>query len=239
MRRWRGPRRSSASPASCRSSRASSTSSPTSCGCRGCRNRRRSRPAAISTRVGCYTERVSGLDEQLLDRVPVGIIAYRLDDLADDRSLRLIYANATAGKLLGLDFAPMIGRRLVDITPGVPEGRLRSYARACREQLTLDMGTINYADPKVAPATLTLALTAVSLADQSCAVYFENLTVQRMDARLNAQVTRFLDSIVESIPAMVFVKHASDLRFARFNQAGEELLGVKREALLGKNDYDF
>jgi two-component system, cell cycle sensor histidine kinase and response regulator CckA len=182
---------------------------------------------------------VSGLTEQLLDRAPVGIIAYRLDDLADDRSLRLIYANATAGKLLGLDFAPMIGRRLVDITPNVPEERLRSYARACREQVTLDMGTINYSDPKVAPATITLQLTAVSLADQSCAVYFENLTVQRMDARHTAQLNRFLDSIVESIPAMVFVKHAADLRFARFNQAGEQLLGLSRDALLGKNDHDL
>ena len=49
----------------------------------------------------------------------------------------------------------------------------------------------------------------------------------------------FLDSIVENLPNMVFVKDAAELRFVRFNRAGEDLLGFRREDLLGKNDYDF
>jgi PAS domain S-box-containing protein len=60
-------------------------------------------------------------------------------------------------------------------------------------------------------------------------------TANKEEIRLN----RFLDSIIENIPNMVFVKNAGDLRFVRFNKAGEELLGYKREALIGKNDYDF
>ena len=49
----------------------------------------------------------------------------------------------------------------------------------------------------------------------------------------------FTSSIIENIPNMVFVKDAKDLRFVRFNKAGESLLGYRREELLGKNDYDF
>lgn len=49
----------------------------------------------------------------------------------------------------------------------------------------------------------------------------------------------FLDSIIENIPLMVFMKEAEQLRFVRFNRAGEELLGHSRESLLGKNDYAF
>jgi len=49
----------------------------------------------------------------------------------------------------------------------------------------------------------------------------------------------FLRSVVENIPYMIFVKSARDLRFVRFNKAGEKLLGYPREELLGKNDYDF
>jgi PAS domain S-box-containing protein len=50
---------------------------------------------------------------------------------------------------------------------------------------------------------------------------------------------RFLDSIIENIPDMIFVKEAGALRFERINRAGEELLGVERKELLGKNDFDF
>ena len=49
----------------------------------------------------------------------------------------------------------------------------------------------------------------------------------------------FLSSIIENIPNMIFVKDGKNLRFVRFNKAGEELLGYSKEDLMGKNDYDF
>ncbi|MDH3771947.1 MAG: PAS domain S-box protein, partial [Nitrospirota bacterium] len=44
----------------------------------------------------------------------------------------------------------------------------------------------------------------------------------------------FLNSIVENIPHMIFVKDVKDLRFLRFNKAGEELVGYPKEAMIGK-----
>jgi two-component system cell cycle sensor histidine kinase/response regulator CckA len=52
------------------------------------------------------------------------------------------------------------------------------------------------------------------------------------DAKLLAQ-------IVENLPHMIFLKDAKELRFVRFNRAGEALLGYDRKELLGKNDHDF
>jgi PAS domain S-box-containing protein len=43
------------------------------------------------------------------------------------------------------------------------------------------------------------------------------------DALLESE--EFLNSIVENIPDMIFVKDAENLQFVRFNKAGEELLG--------------
>ncbi len=50
---------------------------------------------------------------------------------------------------------------------------------------------------------------------------------------------RFLNSVIENIPDMLFVKDAVNLNFVRLNKAGEDLFGDKRENILGKNDYDF
>jgi PAS domain S-box-containing protein len=61
---------------------------------------------------------------------------------------------------------------------------------------------------------------------------------QRSEMALHAS-ERFLESIVENIPDMIFVKEAGELRFERINRAGEGLLGVKREDLVGKNDFDL
>ncbi|ABE43748.1 ATP-binding protein [Polaromonas sp. JS666] len=50
---------------------------------------------------------------------------------------------------------------------------------------------------------------------------------------------RFLDSIIENIPNMIFIKDAAELKFVRLNRAGENLLGYSRDQLLGKSDHDF
>jgi PAS domain S-box-containing protein len=59
-----------------------------------------------------------------------------------------------------------------------------------------------------------------------------------VEGRLES-ANQLLESLFENIPAMVFAKDASDLRFIRINRTGESLLGVRRENLLGKTDRDF
>ncbi len=49
----------------------------------------------------------------------------------------------------------------------------------------------------------------------------------------------FLNNIIENIPHMIFVKDAEELRFVRFNKAGEELLGYNREELYGKSSHEL
>jgi len=53
------------------------------------------------------------------------------------------------------------------------------------------------------------------------------------------ETKNFLDSVIENLPSMVFVKDAAHLRFVRFNKAGEKLTGYSRADLIGKSDYDL
>ncbi|MCX6029324.1 MAG: PAS domain-containing protein [Chloroflexi bacterium] len=67
----------------------------------------------------------------------------------------------------------------------------------------------------------------------------EDIT-ERKRAEEEASRTRaFLDSVVENIPIMIFVKKAQDLKWVLWNRAGEETVGYAREEMIGKTDYDF
>jgi PAS domain S-box-containing protein len=69
-------------------------------------------------------------------------------------------------------------------------------------------------------------------------------TVQDVTERHQAQTASrrteaFLDLIIQHIPAMLFVKDAEELRFVTLNRTGEQLLGIGRDELIGKNDRDL
>jgi PAS domain S-box-containing protein len=87
-------------------------------------------------------------------------------------------------------------------------------------------------------------MTVSLLRDASNNPQFVIAIVENISKRKQAEAERrrsetFLDSVIENIPNMIFVKDADELRFVRFNKAGEQLIGHSREDLIGKNDYDF
>lgn len=49
----------------------------------------------------------------------------------------------------------------------------------------------------------------------------------------------FLDSIIENLPSMLFVKEASSLKYVRLNRAGEKLLGFVEDEMIGKVDSEL
>jgi PAS domain S-box-containing protein len=97
-------------------------------------------------------------------------------------------------------------------------------------------------DVKVLESLATRAaraiVTAQQMRDQKMIASDLEVSVAERTKELT-EANQFLDSIIENIPNMIFVKEASDLRFMRFNVAGEELLGFSRHELKGKNDFDF
>lgn len=50
---------------------------------------------------------------------------------------------------------------------------------------------------------------------------------------------RFLDSVIEHIPTPVYVKDAAQLRYVRINRAGEALVGLSREQMIGKSAHEL
>ena len=73
---------------------------------------------------------------------------------------------------------------------------------------------------------------------QGAVVTFLDITEQlRVKGELRHS-QELLNTIVENMPAMVFLKRADDLSFELMNRAGEQLLGYSRNELLGKTAFD-
>ena len=82
--------------------------------------------------------------------------------------------------------------------------------------------------------------TTVVIVAVAFAIYVQILLIreQKISEAINT-AERFLKSVFDNIPGMVFIKDARELRFIRINHAGEKLLGLSNQELMGKNDYDL
>jgi PAS domain S-box-containing protein len=65
----------------------------------------------------------------------------------------------------------------------------------------------------------------------------EQALIARTEETNRANV--FLDSVLENIPYIIFVKDVNELRYIRINKAVEEFMGYKKEELIGKNDLEL
>jgi len=173
---------------------------------------------------------VAHLSLPLLEHLPMGAVIYELEDPAVDDSLRLAGFNRAAQRMLGIGLEGLLGLRIREAFPNVKPDRVALYAQLARDGGSRELGEQVYGDPRV--PTSVFSVHAASIGNRCVALYIENLTAMK-------RLTSFLDAIVENLPNMVFVKEAKELRFERFNRAGEQLLGLDRSALIGKNDYDF
>jgi PAS domain S-box-containing protein len=155
-------------------------------------------------------------------RAPEGLVSYR-----DDASV----AAALAGRS-GTDRLRRGGENVVSAHLPVAGLGWALVADLPSDLALREMGTLRAA---------ILGLAAVLAVVMSAGLWLLRRSLVRRAAAEDElqRSTAFLDSVVENIPNMVFVKEATDLRFVRFNRAGEELLGFPREDLLGKNDHDF
>jgi diguanylate cyclase (GGDEF)-like protein/PAS domain S-box-containing protein len=67
----------------------------------------------------------------------------------------------------------------------------------------------------------------------------EDITERRRSEKELERTKTFLNTVIENVPATIFVKDATDLRYMLVNRAGERYYGVPREQLIGKTAYDI
>ena len=170
----------------------------------------------------------------VLDHANVSIQVKDLDG-------RFLVANKRIEEDFGLPPGILVGRRLHDIWP--PE---EADVFAANDATVVDAdGPIQVEEVAEHPdGPHTYVSTKFPLRDAKGRTFAVGGIATDITARIRVEdelrrSQAFLDSIIENIPDMVFVKDAAELRFVRFNRAGEELIGRTRDELIGRNDHDL
>src|ERR1700732_1259382 len=65
----------------------------------------------------------------------------------------------------------------------------------------------------------------------------EDITEKLRVERERDRNREFLDLIIDNVPAAIFVKKASDLRYVLVNRAGEKFWGISRAGMIGKTSH--
>jgi PAS domain S-box-containing protein len=171
----------------------------------------------------------------VFERIAQGVVVFALESsVAGERDVRALHVNRAARTMLGLE---PDGRGLPPELPPELDVRIRSLALGCSSEARVEREELSW--HTASAGRVALELRATPLEGGKVAVLIDDVTALRRAEAGRGRLTQFLESIIEHMPAMVFVKDAKALSFERFNRAGEELLGLSRSALLGKTDYDF
>lgn len=171
----------------------------------------------------------------LYEFAPLGYLTF------NDKA-RITGANLTAATLLGVERSNLIKAPLNKFLSEKDSDQCHLYFlnlldQGGKQTCTL---TLNRGDGSTFPARLEgVRIIDASDGTSTVRVAISDITDIRKAEVALKESERFLTTIVEHIPDMIFVKDARDLRFVRLNKAGEDLLGYSREEMLGKTDRDF
>jgi PAS domain S-box-containing protein len=175
------------------------------------------------------------LQTELLDAIASGVLVWELGREVEPGTLRLAFANRVACEWLGITREASVGKTMSQLFPSADPDRAALVLEVAKLRQPHDLGVTTW----TGFGATSVHIRALPVGKTAVAVLIEGRDALRRAETNAAEVNGFLDSIIENMPAMVFMKDAEDLCFERFNRAGEELLGLPRDQLLGKSDYDF
>jgi PAS domain S-box-containing protein len=117
----------------------------------------------------------------ITDNIPVGLYLYHLEDLSDDRTLRMVYANPAVKALTGLGQEEVVGKTLDDNFPGLrSKGIPQRFAEVVRTQTAITFEDITYGDNRVFLASFSVK--AFPMPVNMVGIAFENITKRQRAA---------------------------------------------------------
>lgn len=159
-----------------------------------------------------------------------------------DRQFRILFVNQRMCDALGVTLPQIQGKNDFEVFPADLAEKYRSDDMHVMEtgELLEAVEEISASDGK----RIHIQVLKAPIRDSQGAIVgvqgmFWDITDRQATENQLIEAHGFLDSIVDNVPIMLFVKEAEELRFVKFNRASEELVGLSREDVLGKCDFDL
>lgn len=180
----------------------------------------------------------------------IGRVAAKVADVTSDAILCadargcITYWNAAAETMFGHTASVAIGAPLDIIMPGEFRGAHRNgFARAAAGAPMTLAGrpvelTATRADGSSFPIELTLGRWHDGTSFAFAAI-IRDVTSRKMLEREREQARMFLDTVIENLPAMLFVKDAESRRYLLMNRAGAEIAGRPQSDFAGQTDGEL
>ncbi len=169
----------------------------------------------------------------IVENMQVGLFLYRLDDINDADSLRMIAVNPYSSTGLGLKKEDMIGKKIGEIFPGLKErGIHEKYADVVRNNKPVEFDDFYYGDDRILLSCFSVK--AFPLPDDSVAVLFENVS----EKKLYEENLKLFKTIIESSHEAIAISDAAG-KLIYINPAHEKLFGRNLEEAQKMNYLDY
>lgn len=179
------------------------------------------------------TEEIARLYGDIFRNIQIGLYVFRMEDLDDDTSFRVIAANPAAERITAIPAADILGKSLESCFGGLrAHGFPQMYAEVIRTGKEVDFDDITYGDDRVPLSHYTARF--FPLPGQCVGVAFEDISVRfQAEEKLRRVENRF-QILAAVLPVGIYQNDASG-KCIYVNQKCCELCGVEREDLIGVN----
>ena len=182
-------------------------------------------------------ERTKTFLNTIIENVPALLL------VKDAREHKYVLINRAAEDFFGTPRADVLGKKAHDIFPKEQADLMSARDHAVLqtgEQMLVENNPIHTPSRGTRFATSRrIAVRDVKGAPQYLLNVIEDVTDRkRADDELR-RTREFLNTVIENVPATIFVKDAVDLRYVLVNRAGERYYGVSRDKLIGKTAHDI
>jgi PAS domain S-box-containing protein len=173
----------------------------------------------------------------IIESIQVGMFIYHLEDIHDDRTLRLVKVNPASSVLTGSDTNIMVGKTIDEAFPYLRELNIpQKYARVVRTQKPIEFEEISYLDSENFERAYSVK--AFPLPDHHVGVSFENITNQKKteeDLRTSEEKFR---QMAENASDIIFLTDPS-LRLTYLSPATKTILQYDPSELLNTYTWDL